>query len=166
MPDNVLKIFQASGDAGTTAKTDTPHEIKVADLRDDDLAEWLRSREYLKQQISNYVHIIAMDNAGDLTAAIQNTPAGTFEGGCKVGGRTRFVVAKTGGRFWSCQPCGWTRDARTGREGRRGVARDREEIGPACPLCGKLTRKRQGRFGAFWGCTGYPHCNGTVNPDD
>lgn len=82
------------------------------------------------------------------------------------GGRTRFVVAKNGGRFWSCQPCGWTRDARTGREGRRGGARGSEEAGPACPVCGGPPRKRQGRFGAFWGCSTYPQCNGTVDPDE
>lgn len=82
------------------------------------------------------------------------------------GGRTRFVVAKNGGRFWSCQPCSWTRDARTGREGRRGGVRGGEETGPACPVCGGQTRKRQGRFGLFWGCSAYPQCNGTVDPDD
>jgi ssDNA-binding Zn-finger/Zn-ribbon topoisomerase 1 len=78
----------------------------------------------------------------------------------KCGERTRFVVAKNGGRFWSCQPCGWTRDARTGRERLRDGARRNEEDGPACPLCGKRTRKRGGRFGEFWGCTDYPRCNG------
>jgi hypothetical protein len=83
----------------------------------------------------------------------------------ECGGRTRFVIAKDGGRFWSCQPCGWTRDARTGREGRRGGSGGSEGTGPVCPLCGRLTRKRQGRFGAFWGCTGYPQCNGTVDPE-
>jgi ribosomal protein L37AE/L43A len=80
----------------------------------------------------------------------------------KCGERTRFVVAKNGGRFWSCQPCGWTRDARTGRERLRDGARGSEEAGPACPLCGKPTRKRGGRFGEFWGCTDYPRCNGTA----
>ena len=87
MPDCVLKVFQASD---TDSKKD-PQEINVADLGEDDRAEWLRARDYLRQQISNYVHIIALDNAGDLTVAIRSTPAGTFEGGCKVGGRTRFV---------------------------------------------------------------------------
>jgi hypothetical protein len=84
MPDCVLKVFQASD---TDSKKD-PQEINVADLGEDDRAEWLRARDYLRQQISNYVHIIALDSAGDLTVAIRSTPAGTFEGGCKVGGRT------------------------------------------------------------------------------
>lgn len=38
----------------------------------------------------------------------------------RCGGRTRLVVARDGGRFWSCQPCRWTRDVRTGREAQRG----------------------------------------------
>jgi hypothetical protein len=80
----------------------------------------------------------------------------------KCGERTRFVVAKNGGRFWSCQPCGWMRDARTGRERLRDGARGSEEAGPDCPLCGKPTRKRGGRFGEFWGCADYPRCNGTA----
>lgn len=29
---------------------------------------------------------------------------------------------------------------------------------PACEKCGKPMRKRQGKFGAFWGCSGYPNC--------
>lgn len=83
----------------------------------------------------------------------------------ECGRRTRFVVARSGGRFWSCQPCGWTRDARTGRAGRRNTDQANAQTGPACPLCGKATRKRTSRRGEFWGCTGYPQCNGTVNPD-
>ena len=87
MPDCVLKVFQASD---TDSKKD-PQEINVADLGEDDRAEWLHARDYLRQQISNYVHIIALDNAGDLTVAIRSTQASAFEGGCKVGGRTRFA---------------------------------------------------------------------------
>jgi hypothetical protein len=38
---------------------------------------------------------------------------------CKCGGRTRFTDGRRG-RFWSCQQCGWKRDARMGRVRRRG----------------------------------------------
>ncbi|CAB5670152.1 DNA topoisomerase 3 [Delftia tsuruhatensis] len=34
--------------------------------------------------------------------------------------------------------------------------------GPACPQCGAATRQRQGKNGAFWSCSRYPACNGTV----
>lgn len=33
-----------------------------------------------------------------------------------------------------------------------------------CPNCGKPMQKRQGRFGEFWGCTGYPECKTIVDP--
>lgn len=32
-----------------------------------------------------------------------------------------------------------------------------------CPQCGMPLRKRSGRYGAFWGCTGYPVCRYTRN---
>lgn len=34
--------------------------------------------------------------------------------------------------------------------------------GPACPLCGTATRQRTGKSGAFWSCSRYPECTGTV----
>ncbi len=32
-----------------------------------------------------------------------------------------------------------------------------------CPRCGALMQKRKGRFGMFWGCSGYPKCRYTEN---
>ncbi|GAB3320348.1 MULTISPECIES: DNA topoisomerase 3 [Gammaproteobacteria] len=32
--------------------------------------------------------------------------------------------------------------------------------GPACPLCGAVTRQRRGKHGAFWACSRYPECKG------
>lgn len=32
-----------------------------------------------------------------------------------------------------------------------------------CPRCGQVLKKRSGRFGEFWGCTGYPECRYTEN---
>jgi DNA topoisomerase-1 len=37
------------------------------------------------------------------------------------------------------------------------------ESGPPCPICQAATRKRAGKFGAFWGCTRYPECKGLLN---
>ena len=34
--------------------------------------------------------------------------------------------------------------------------------GPACPVCGGATRQRSGKNGAFWSCSRYPDCKGTV----
>lgn len=32
-----------------------------------------------------------------------------------------------------------------------------------CPRCGEIMEKRNGRFGAFWGCGGFPRCRYTEN---
>jgi ssDNA-binding Zn-finger/Zn-ribbon topoisomerase 1 len=35
-----------------------------------------------------------------------------------------------------------------------------------CPDCKKPLRRRQGKMGPFWGCTGYPECTTTLNDVD
>ncbi|HFQ7573515.1 DNA topoisomerase III [Pseudomonas aeruginosa] len=37
--------------------------------------------------------------------------------------------------------------------------------GPTCPLCGAPTRQRSGKNGAFWSCSRYPECKGTLPTD-
>ena len=32
-----------------------------------------------------------------------------------------------------------------------------------CPKCGQFLKKRSGRYGEFWGCSGYPDCRYTEN---
>ena len=32
-----------------------------------------------------------------------------------------------------------------------------------CPKCGKKVKLKEGRFGLFYGCTGFPKCNFTVD---
>lgn len=32
-----------------------------------------------------------------------------------------------------------------------------------CPVCGSEMKKRNGRYGEFWGCTSYPRCRYTEN---
>jgi DNA topoisomerase I len=67
------------------------------------------------------------------------------------------LVIKLGrrGKFVGCEnwpDCKYTRDV-------NGEARpEPEEIGEACPECGKPLIRRVGRFGPFIGCSGYPDC--------
>ena len=47
----------------------------------------------------------------------------------------------------------------------------KESAAPACPVCGKEMRKRTAGKGAnagkaFWGCSGYPECRGSVKMSD
>ena len=44
-----------------------------------------------------------------------------------------------------------------------GDAENQEEEMPVCPKCGSILQKRNGKFGAFWGCSGYPDCRFTKN---
>ncbi len=32
-----------------------------------------------------------------------------------------------------------------------------------CPVCGEIMKRRNGRFGEFWGCGGFPRCRYTEN---
>lgn len=34
---------------------------------------------------------------------------------------------------------------------------------PKCPKCGSVLKKRNGKFGEFWGCSSYPDCKYTRN---
>lgn len=40
---------------------------------------------------------------------------------------------------------------------------DPDEESPSCPDCSGDMKKRDGRFGPFWGCRSYPNCKGIVN---
>ncbi|MBR4760860.1 MAG: topoisomerase DNA-binding C4 zinc finger domain-containing protein [Lachnospiraceae bacterium] len=35
------------------------------------------------------------------------------------------------------------------------------ELLKKCPKCGSLLKKRNGKYGPFWGCSGYPDCRYT-----
>lgn len=34
----------------------------------------------------------------------------------------------------------------------------RDQLGPVCHKCGRMTVRRESRRGPFWGCSGYPEC--------
>ena len=72
--------------------------IKVSDLGEAERSEWWRAREYLKQQLNKYVHLIPLDQLPEgatlapVTEAVLATPAGKFEGGTRGSrGLPRFV---------------------------------------------------------------------------
>lgn len=37
------------------------------------------------------------------------------------------------------------------------------QTAPRCPKCGSPLVRRSGKFGSFWGCTGFPTCRYTAN---
>src|SRR5438270_1170166 len=76
---------------------------------------------------------------------------------------TPGMVQKLGrfGKYLKCNNCGATRDAEpVAAEGGTATeaAVDGEEEIEACELCGKQMQLKRGRFGPFYGCSGYPEC--------
>ena len=76
---------------------------------------------------------------------------------------TPGMVLKLGrfGKYLKCNNCAATRDAEPvavdGSASAEGAADGEEEI-EACELCGKQMQLKRGRFGPFYGCSGYPEC--------
>jgi DNA topoisomerase-1 len=76
---------------------------------------------------------------------------------------TPGMVQKLGrfGKYLKCLNCAATRDAEPvasadGTEAQ--TSADGEEEPEACELCGKQMQLKRGRFGPFYGCSGYPEC--------
>jgi DNA topoisomerase-1 len=78
---------------------------------------------------------------------------------------TPGMVQKLGrfGKYLKCLECGATRDAEPaaaadGAASTDGSGNGEAEEPEACELCGKQMQMKRGRFGPFYGCSGYPDC--------
>lgn len=78
---------------------------------------------------------------------------------------TPGMVQKLGrfGKYLKCLECGATRDAEPVAAADGSASTDASgnaeaEEPEACELCGKQMQLKRGRFGPFYGCSGYPDC--------
>ncbi|HEX3144160.1 MAG TPA: type I DNA topoisomerase, partial [Pyrinomonadaceae bacterium] len=73
---------------------------------------------------------------------------------------TPGMVQKLGrfGKYLKCNSCNATRDAEPPPAVEASSAADGEEEIENCELCGKPMQLKRGRFGPFYGCSGYPEC--------
>src|SRR6267154_1524258 len=76
---------------------------------------------------------------------------------------TPGTVQKLGrfGKYLKCLECGATRDAEpVAADGgaQAQTSANGEEEPEVCELCGKQMQLKRGRFGPFYGCSGYPDC--------
>jgi DNA topoisomerase-1 len=66
------------------------------------------------------------------------------------------------GKYLKCSNCGATRDAEPvaapDGEASEASGNGEAEEPEACELCGKQMQLKRGRFGPFYGCSGYPEC--------
>jgi DNA topoisomerase-1 len=87
------------------------------------------------------------------------------------------MVIKFGrfGQFLACATypeCKTTREVASSKskvsgenEDQKPKTEDQSEEVPSCELCGKDMALKRGRFGAFYGCTGYPDCKNICKID-
>jgi ribosomal protein L37AE/L43A len=72
---------------------------------------------------------------------------------------------KTGryGVYFECDTCGAKVDPRKAKQSQRTGTKSRGATSEKkCAVCGRQMRIRKGKYGPFWGCTGYPqHCQNT-----
>ncbi len=88
---------------------------------------------------------------------------------CETCGRRATLRKGRYGLYWECEgKCGWT--ANLGSKGKDKTQRSgsqnplKGQPAPTCDKCGKIMRPKEGRFGPFWGCSGYPECKFTKQP--
>jgi DNA topoisomerase-1 len=88
---------------------------------------------------------------------------------CPECGRPMMIRSSRYGKFLGCSgfpECKHTQQiAEEGRTGEaNGAAPDGETEVKSCPNCEKPMQLRKGRYGEFWGCTGYPECKTIIDP--
>ena len=101
----------------------------------------------------------------DLTAAEENIKgkkkqAIPTDEKCEKCGSGMVIKFGRYGQFLACETypeCKNTREVAKRGDAEKGTDGESEEV-PECELCGKEMALKRGRFGAFYGCTGYPDC--------
>jgi len=85
---------------------------------------------------------------------------------CEKCGKPMVIKWGKNGRFLACTnypDCKNTKNFTQDEKGKIRPEEDRQTTDIPCPLCGKLMLARQGRFGKFLGCSGYPECKHTID---
>jgi len=85
---------------------------------------------------------------------------------CERCGKPMVIKWGKNGRFLACTnypDCKNTKNFTQDEKGEIRPEEDRQTTDIPCPLCGKLMLARQGRFGKFLGCSGYPDCKHTID---
>jgi DNA topoisomerase-1 len=84
---------------------------------------------------------------------------------CEKCGRPMVIKWGKNGRFLACTNYPECKNTMNFTQDDKGEIRpeERQAAETPCPLCGRPMLLRQGRFGKFLGCTGYPECKHTIN---
>ncbi|MDO9228983.1 MAG: type I DNA topoisomerase [Syntrophales bacterium] len=84
---------------------------------------------------------------------------------CEKCGKPMVIKWGKNGRFLACTNYPVCKNTMNFTQGEKGEIQPEEKqtTDVLCPLCGRPMSARQGRFGKFLGCTGYPECKHTIN---
>ena len=84
---------------------------------------------------------------------------------CEKCGKPMVIKWGKNGRFLACTNYPACKNTMNFKQGEKGEIQPEEKqiTDIPCPLCGKPMSAREGRFGKFLGCTGYPECKHTIN---
>jgi DNA topoisomerase I len=83
---------------------------------------------------------------------------------CEKCGKPMIIKWGKNGRFLACTNYPACKNTKNFTQDEKGEIQPEEKITDIpCPLCGKPMLARQGRFGKFLGCSGYPACKHTIN---
>ncbi len=84
---------------------------------------------------------------------------------CEKCGKPMLIKVGRFGKFLACSgypECKNTRPVKGSKEEQE-EKQELEGPVPTCGQCSKPMHLKRGRFGSFWGCTGYPECKGIKN---
>ena len=83
---------------------------------------------------------------------------------CEKCGKPMVIKWGKNGRFLACTNYPACKNTKNFIQDEKGEIQPEEKTTDIpCPLCGKPMLSRQGRFGKFLGCSGYPECKHTIN---
>ena len=83
---------------------------------------------------------------------------------CEKCGKTMVIKWGKNGRFLACTNYPACKNTKNFTQDDKGeILPEEKTTDVPCPLCGKPMLSRQGRFGKFLGCSGYPECKHTIN---
>jgi DNA topoisomerase-1 len=83
---------------------------------------------------------------------------------CEKCGKSMIIKWGKNGRFLACTNYPACKNTKNFRQDEKGeILPEEKTTDIPCPLCGKPMLARQGRFGKFLGCSGYPECKHTIN---
>ncbi len=151
--DLLVKNFPRILDVAFTAEMETELDrIEEGKMKRLDILNnfYLPFQEELRKAKANMTNVKREETPTDLV--------------CEKCGKSMVIKWGKNGRFLACTNYPACKNTKNFKQDEKGeiLPEDKTTEIP-CPLCGKPMTARQGRFGKFLGCSGYPECKHTIN---